>query len=374
MKDEDRQRVASVIEANSKPVTLEQLAQRGEQRKFRVISMTETLQLIEAVVDGVIAQGTSGIANDDRQRIVDEANEQFQQVSRIHAESKAKITEQEGVIESQQAQIQQLQQQADEHLAQLDQSQQTTQALADAQEQLDASRQRQQKAVRAIKQLDRRLSNARETIINYDREFDRLVAQVKEDSSMIDQLRQQIQDRDQELGRVKGLMEGLHQEVSASRGRGDDSPQGVEELRSELVDVKAFLKSIQEQNENGHGVSVDEMLDKLTQKQASAKSELEDRFNSKLDETLNKIGHAIQVANARPIDRAVDATGVYLSKIFDEEDSMESNFNNLDVQATTTKQSISNSLDRLKQLRNQASKVMEESPQADQEDDAKEKT
>ena len=90
---------------------------------------------------------------------------------------------------------------------------------------------------------------------------------------------------------------------------------------------------------------------KLTPKQAATKVEMESSFQARLDETLDHIGKALQAATAKPIDRRVEATDVFISKMFDDESVMESNLQNLDLKVSTAKQSISKSLERLKELR-----------------------
>ncbi len=368
MKDEDRQRVASVIAANSQPVTLNDLAQRGD-RKFRVISMNDTLELIEAVVDDVINKGTADVSQEKRQQFIDEANTQFQQVAKIQAKSQETISQQQEVITAQQAQIERLEEEKHDlknkyeaqrgEAAEFEQANyQHTQSLDRAREELAQARQREQEAAANVEQISRRLANARETILNYDREIDRLVAQIKDDATLIEKLRVQLHEREHEIGRVKGLMEALHQEVTAARAKSAIEPESIHELRGELVEMKAFLKSLEKQN--GHEApAIEALLQRIAQKEADTKSDAEDRFNSKLSDTLDKIGHAINAATAKPVDSHVDAASVYISKLFDEEGVMESNLSNLDIQATTAKQSISSSLERLKTLRSKASKAVE---------------
>jgi len=371
MKDKNRNIVASVIKANSQAVTLEQLANRGD-RQFRVISWRETLSLIETIVGDAIKRGTAKVSDADREQIVAEAKDQFHRVSRIQAESQAVIGRQKELLDSQQAQIQRLEKAETDLRTQLEEERSQggeedsqavrlkDQALEEAQASLRESQEQQQQAVGTIRQLNRRLANARETILNYDQEFDRFVVQIKENTVLIEQLRLELQDREHELGRVKGLMEALGEEVSTARARGDAEPGGMNDLRGELAEMKTFLKSLEGRGSQAVGPMIEAMLEKIAQKQTAGASELEDRFHSKLSDTLDKIDQSIRRATSRAIDRPIEATDVYISKIFDDDASMESNLHNLDIQATTAKQSILNSLDRLKQLRNQATRAMEE--------------
>lgn len=373
MKEEERKNVASVIEANSQRVTLQELATRGK-RQFRVISKNTAMQLIEAAVEDAIRQGASEVVEADRERIVAEAKDQFQRVSQIQAESEALIRQQTELIASQQAQIQQLEQAEQELQKQVDTNsslsaewEKTThhqaQALEQAQQHLRETTNREQKATRALARLNRRLTTARQTITSYDQEIERLAVQIKEDALLIEELRSQVHEREHELSRLEGLMEVLGQELAVARQRGAVEPESINQLRGELSEVKTFLKSLEDQNGKASHEAVEEMLQRILQKETAAKSQMEDQFDGKLTDMLGKIDSAIQRATARAIDRPVEATDVFISKIFDEDESMDTNLESLDMQASTAKQSISNSLDRLKKLRQQASQAEEEDPE-----------
>ena len=415
MKEEERKNVASVIEANSKRVTLQELAKRGN-RQFRVISKNAAMELIEAAVEDAIRQGANKVVENDREQIVAEVQDQFQRVSQIQAESEAHIHQQNDLIASQEERIQQLEQaeqefqkqtelvttqqaqidqlkQAEQELqkqteliatqqAQIEQlkqaeqelrnqvdtdarlsveREQTThhqaQALEQAQEHLRETAQREQKATRALSRLNRRLTTARQTITNYDQEIERLAVQIKEDALLIEELRSQVHERENELSRLEGLMSVLGQELDVARQRGAVEPESISQLRGELSEVKMFLKSLENQNGKTNHAAVEEMLQRILEKETAAKSQMEDRFDGKLSDMLGKIDSAIQRATVRAIDRPVEATDVFISKVFDEDESMDTNLESLDMQATTAKQSISNSLDRLKKLRQQASQA-----------------
>lgn len=377
MKREDRKNVASVIDANSQWVALQQLVSEGKSH-VRVISKKKTLQLIEAVVDDAIRRGTVKLVDADRDRIVAEANDQFNRVSRIQAESESLIRQQKELLARQQIQIQQLEQaevelkkqiEADRHPneAQERTTRLQAQALEAAQKNLQEAAQRQRKSDLALKRLDRRMNKARETVINYDREIDRLGGQVKQDALLIEQLRSQLREREHELGRVKGLMEALGDEVSSARAsRSSTEPDSIRDLRSEFAQMKTFLKSLEQRSSQADRSTLAAMLERISQKEAAAKAQLEDSFQNKLNDTLDQIGQAVRVATARAVDRPVEATDVYISKVFDDE-AIESNLDSIDVQVTTAKQSISKNLERLKELRSEASQVMEDpDPQQEQ--------
>ena len=370
MKEEERKNVASVIEANSQRVTLEELAERGK-RQFRVISKNTAMQLIEEAVEDAIRRGASEVVEADREKIVAEAKDQFHRVSRIQAESEAMIRQQNELIASQQAQIQQLEQaekelreQADNDSRLSSQWEQTTrhqaETLEQAQQHLREVTQREQKANRALTRLNRRLATTRQTVTSYDQEIDRLAAQVKQDALLIEDLSSRVHEREHEMSRLKGLMEALRQELMTARQRTTVEPESIGQLRGELAEVKGFLKSLEDQNGKANHEAVEEMLQRIVQKETAAKSQLEDRFDGKLTDMLGKIDSAIQRATSKAIDRPVEATDVFISKVFDEDESMDTNLESLDMQASTAKQSISKSLDRLKKLRQQASQADED--------------
>lgn len=273
MKQSDRELLSSVIEQNTRRVTLAELAQRGN-RHVRVISGTKTLELIEAIVDRTIARRAGELADADRERIVREAEQQFRQVSRIQAEAEA-------LIEQQKAHMQQ-------------------QARA-----LAAYRAKQQEMLLALRRREKRLANARRTIDSYDAEIERLARRGKEDAALIERLRRELAERED---RLPGLVEG----------------------------------------------ALETILQRLAERDGAAGSELEERFRKSLDESLEKIRKTLHHATARPVDRAVEATDVLVSKVFDDEDSMDTNLGRLDVHVSTMRAGIQDSLERLRRMRAEA--------------------
>lgn len=370
MNREDRKNVASVIESNSQWVTLQQLADRGT-TQVRVLSRKKALGMMQAVVDDAIRQEVGKVTDADRRRITAKANEQYRHVSRIQAQSEAVIQHQKELLARQQLHIQQLEKAQDQHNEQIDANRQPSEqweatsrlqasALDEAQKRLYESTQRQQKMERALARVGRRLAGAQDTIRNYDREVERLAKQVTQDSTLIEKLRFQLNGREHELGRVKGLMEALDQQLVQVRTQNLIEPDHVQSFRSELVEMKRFLKSMKVQNGQMLRSDVEAMLEKITEKETVATTQLENRFDSKLNETLKKVDQTLRAVTIRTVDRPVEADSVSLSNIFDDEMAMESNFKSLDIQATTTKKSISESLDRLKRLRNQAAQAMKQ--------------
>jgi hypothetical protein len=81
---------------------------------------------------------------------------------------------------------------------------------------------------------------------------------------------------------------------------------------------------------------------------------MEKRFEAGLQKTLDKVSKTLHLATARPEDRPVEATDAMLARIFDRAEEMDTNLSRLDVEVSTARAGIEDSLDRLKRLREQA--------------------
>jgi archaellum component FlaC len=310
MKPEDRRRVADVIEKNTQRVALGDLAAAGKSH-VRVISGEKTLQLIEAIVDQTIARRAGELADVDRDRVVKEANEQFQRIVRIQADAEALAEQQREMIKTQAGRIAALEQ-----------------AI--------------RKSASVAKRYEKRLGNARETIISYDQEIERLAAQVQRDAGLIEDLRKAIEERAQEVHGLRDLLRALTSDTEQR------AAAGVQELRSELAEMKALLRA-------GAGESMDTLLARLGEREAASAERLEQRFEEGLRKTLDNVSKTLYRATERPLDRPVEATDAMLARIFDRADEMDSNLSRLDVEVSTAKATIEDSLDRLKRLKIQAS-------------------
>jgi chromosome segregation ATPase len=310
MQQEDRSRVADVIEKNTQRVALGELAAAGKSH-VRVISAEKTLQLIEAIVDQTIARRAGQLAEVDRERVVKEANEQFQRVARIQADQEALVQQQREMIAQQASRVLVLEQGL-------------------------------RKAASVVKKNEKRLANSRETILSYDQEIERLAAQVRRDAEVIEDLRKGIEERAAE---VKGLRDLLHALTSEAETR---AAAGVTELRTELAEMKAFLKAGAPQG------SVEDLLARLGEREAAVSEQFERRFEAGLQKTLESVSKTLHLATGRPLDRPVEATDAMLARIFDRADEMDTNLSRLEVEVSTTKADIEGSLDRLKRLREQA--------------------
>ena len=310
MKQEDRHRVAEVIEQNTQRVALGELAAAGKSH-VRVISAEKTLAIIEAIVGQTIARRAGELAEVDRERVVKEANEQFQRVVRIQADAEALVQQQKELIAGQASRVAALEQGL-------------------------------RKAAAVVKRHEKRLGNARETILSYDQEIERLAGQVRRDADLIEDLRKALEERAGEVHGLRELLRGLNAEGEARAGA------GVAELRSELAEMKALLKT-GAANEN-----VDALLARLSEREAASTQQMEHRFEKGLQKTLESVSKTLHLATARPVDRPVEATDAMLARIFDRADEMDSNLSRLEVEVTTTRAGIEDSLDRLKRLKERA--------------------
>ncbi len=319
MKQEDRHRVVDVIERNTQRVALGELAAAGKSH-VRVISAEKTLSIIEAIVDQTIARRAGELADVDRERVVKEANEQFQRVVRIQADAEALVQQQKEMIAGQAARATGLEQ-----------------AL--------------RKAASVVKRHEKRLGNARETILSYDQEIERLAGQVRRDAEVIDELRKGLVERVAEVQGVRDLLRALTAEAEQARARG--AAEGVEEIRSELKEMKSVLKTL-DARPGAAPSAVEALLARLGERDAASTAHLERRFEAGLQKTLEKVSKTLYSATARPIDHPVEATDALLARIFDRADEMDSNLSRLEVEVSTTRAGIEDSLDRLKRLKEQA--------------------
>ncbi len=315
MKQEDRHRVAEVIEQNTQRVALGELAAAGKSH-VRVISGEKTLAIIEAIVDQTIARRAGELADVDRDRVVKEANEQFQRVVRIQADAEVLVQQQKEMIASQAVRLSVLEQAV-------------------------------RKAAAVAKRHENRLGNARETILSYDQEIERLAGQVRRDAELIEQMKKGLGERATEVAGLRGLLGTLTAELTAARDR------GASDLAGELAEMKSALKAL-DARPGADRATVETLLARLSEREAATTQHLERRFEAGLQKTLEKVSRTLHSATARPLDRPVEATDAMLARIFDRADEMDSNLSRLEVEVSTTRAGIEDSLDRLKRLKDQA--------------------
>ncbi|MHC4941062.1 MAG: hypothetical protein ACYTHK_19160 [Planctomycetota bacterium] len=125
MKKQDRDTVVGAIESQTERVSLERLAAEGKSH-VRIISGETAMSIIETVVNQVVLEQT-GV---DRKELVKASAERFEKLAREQAESAARI----------------------------------------------------KKLEKQVQERDRRLANARETILSYDAEIQRLADRLKVES------------------------------------------------------------------------------------------------------------------------------------------------------------------------------------------------
>jgi len=142
MAPKEREDVIAAIESHAELVSLERLAAEGK-RQVRVLSGEKALALIEAVVGQALAER----GGDDRAGVVRDAAEQFERLAAQQAEADAL-----------------------------------------AQRQVDRIR----RLEKMVRNRDRRLANARQTILSYDAEIQRLTDRLKVEAKW-EELREFIQ-------------------------------------------------------------------------------------------------------------------------------------------------------------------------------------
>lgn len=205
MKEEDRRRVGSIIEQHAERIPVEQLVARGN-RHVRVISGPKTLELIEAVVDETIRR----LAGADRDRIVQEAEDQFRRVARIQAEAEALIEQQKALIQRQAKELQ----------------------LRAAHE---------QELTSALRRREKRLDRARQTILSYDAEIERLTKEIH-GRDLVETLLTRLGERDAKTEeRIRqGLddtLDKVRKALSASVARPVETPvEATDALVSQVFD------------------------------------------------------------------------------------------------------------------------------------------
>jgi len=298
MKNEDRKNLASVIQANTQRMTVKQLAARGKERHVRVITNKQILELIEAVVDTTISQRVGEMSEQTRQEVIEQSKQEFNRASRLAQDSQSLIQQQKQIITEQRARLEELEKQVAESAAR------------------DLVRETREK------KFETRLANSQETIKNYDEEFRKLTEQVQVDATLIDELRAGLQQREAELQRLQGALD------QASRVEEDGR---IDTLREELAAMRASFQQLAERE--------------------SSQSNVEDRLKAAMDESFARLGQHLGPARGQPVEKiSKKASKVMVSRLLDEEVEIDSNLEALDVKVSTTKNSINQTLSRLKGL------------------------
>jgi len=352
--------IRSVIEANTERLSLEQLAAKGK-KHVRVISGERVMELIRAVVDDVVASEAGTIAQKDRERIIAETKTQFDRVSKIQAESDRLLAEQKEMVAVFKERVAELEEREKGLLAKLDgerrgqahrkeQSGKLAGELEDARKRAQEALLREKHATVAHAKLESRLETARETIENYDSEIERLSAQLKQDAQVLQETRERMAAKDSDLGRFQELVSGLQAQLGEARRAAGES-SAVTALRGELQEMKSFLKTLDEKSTHAGNERMEELMRQLAARENVSTKELEERFASTMDKTLDQISKTLQAATAKPIDEVVEATEVVVAKLFDEGAQLDSNLDSIEVEVKTSKSGIAGNLERLRAMK-----------------------
>jgi chromosome segregation ATPase len=150
-----------------------------------------------------------------------------------------------------------------------------------------------------------------------------------------------------EVQQLRELLRALTAEVAAAR------EGGAAGVAAELAEMRSVLKAL-DARPGAAPEAVEAILARLGEREAASTQQMERRFEAGLQKTLEKVSKTLQLATARPEDHPVEATDAMLARIFDRADEMDSNLSRLEVEVSTARAGIEDSLDRLKRLKDQA--------------------
>jgi len=371
-----RQAVAdltNVIRAHTERRSLDELAARGK-RHFRVVSGDKVMKLIQAVVDDTIRREVGELAAQDRDRVVSETRQEFDRVLKIQTDQDASIRRQReladffrGQAEKAEGRISALKAEVEEgrHRLTLRESELTA---CFEQERMALTRDYEQKLADARERLERseiRLSNARETIEGYDREFERVTRELEMERDRLSaatavgpdlsrardhvarvtirSLEQEVRTLTRRLAATQRALAQSRKEIAARPAAPDVSGE-IRELRDLVAEVAARPAGVD-------AASLAVLVDRVAERDTRAAEELETRFRDRMEETLAEVTRALHVATARPIDTAVEATDVLIARLFDHEDELGTNLDVLAVEEFSAGPGIADNLERLRDAR-----------------------
>jgi len=186
----------------------------------------------------------------------------------------------------------------------------------------------------------------KDLIEDYKRRLARASERLGDDGKQLEELREQLRERELELERLRGERETLAAELSAARERSGES-EDLNALRDEMTAMKTVLHVLEDRSAK----TEEALVERLSQREEDGARQMEERFADTLEEALDRITRTMEAATAKPIDVVVEATDVLIDKLFDSEDEMDTNLGQLDVEKRTSRSGISRNLDRLKALR-----------------------
>jgi chromosome segregation ATPase len=184
------------------------------------------------------------------------------------------------------------------------------------------------KAERVLHRMQTRQVAARKTIEAYEQEIERLTGQLGDAAESIRTAQAELKRREEEW--------------LASQEQAES--QSVSQLREELSEVKNLVREFAQRPTGPDEETLNGLLGKLGERD----SRLQEQIDGQLDRTLNEIDKSIRRATSAPIDNVVEATDVLVDRLFDHDEEMNTNLDELDVEERTSKSRISGNLERLK--------------------------
>jgi hypothetical protein len=365
--------LTNVIRANTERRSIEELAARGK-RHFRVVSGDKVMKLIQAVVDDAIRREAGELAMQDRDRLVSETRQEFNRVLKIQTEQDAAIRRQRELAdyfreqaEKAEGRISALKAEVGEGRRRLELRESELSACFD-QERCELTRDYEEKLAEVRERLERsevRLGNARETIEGYDREFARVTRELEverdrlsaataagpESSRARDQAwRVTLRTFEQENRTLTRRLGATQRALAQARRELADRP-GSPEVAREVRELRDLVSEVAARPPGIDTDTLAALMDRITERDANAAAQMESRFRERMEETLREVTRALSLATARPIDTTVEATDVLIERLFDHEDELGTNLDDLAVEELSGGQNIADSLARLRAAR-----------------------
>ncbi len=206
---------------------------------------------------------------------------------------------------------------------------------------------------RCTADLETARTEARRTLDAQGQELHGLAERSRKDGELLERMKEALQAKELEVHRLTGERDTLRAELDAARQQAGES-QGVSALRGELAEMKSFLRTLDERASRVDESTVQALLTQLAQRETVNSTAMEERFSATLDKTIDQIAKTMAAATAKPIDIAVEATDVLIDRVFDMDEEMHTNLEQLDVEVKTSKAGIGGNLARLKAMRSGA--------------------
>lgn len=183
-------------------------------------------------------------------------------------------------------------------------------------------------------------------------------------STIVDAIAETRTHTDTALTAVRGSLDELEQRVGERLDTSLDELRGSwaeyagvrreadEGLRHELDELRAAVVRLEERGANDRKDLLAGVRELLERRDADQQDALDARFEAALDRALDKIDRTLEAHTAKPVEVSVEATSVLLDKIFDAGgEELSTNLGRLDVEASSSRAGIGNSVARLRALR-----------------------